>query len=324
MFDKAKLVILKKLLAAAYPERDFNVEKIGNAFIFSNNDSVGCNDFLLKEKYTYDQVVELNNLTGYSAGFGYCKELGPVAFIGVSDQDCVQKSGYFEHEVQAYGESINDDEYFFSAYSLEEAKQIGNYTVYGMGNPRILNGAALIEKVRYNYDYRYKIRNEGLGNIGLQGTDVLEMQIKVGGTYDFYEARKFAYGSTGKFDGASGEDRPIQFAIAGGKPVGIIDLWLHYDNIKFKDVWGYGEDEPEEQEIQFLTDEEAKKINNFKLYYFIAPHSFGTKKFETEKIDRTLSKDFDFIMEDGTDYRLQNIPEKETKVKVLVNQSNNM
>ena len=73
MFDKAKLVILKKLLAAAYPERDFNVEKLDNAFIFSNNDSVGCNDFLLIEKYTYDQVVELNNLTGYSASFGYCK-----------------------------------------------------------------------------------------------------------------------------------------------------------------------------------------------------------------------------------------------------------
>lgn len=101
-------------------------------------------------------------------------------------------------------------------------------------------------------------------------------------------------------------------------------MWCHYEDIKFRDVWSYGDIEPEEQIIQFINDEEAEKIDNFKLYYFILPHSFGTKQFVVEKIDRTLSKDFDFIMEDGTDYRLQNIPEKETKVKVLVNQSNNI
>lgn len=141
-FDKAKLIILKKLLETTYPNRDFNVQKLDNAFILSNNDIVGCNDFLLKGEYTYDQVVELNNLTGYSVGFGFCKELGPVAFIGVPNPNCVQKSGYFEHEVHTYGTSINNDEYYFSEYSNKEAEQIGNYTVYGMGDPRILQNAA--------------------------------------------------------------------------------------------------------------------------------------------------------------------------------------
>ncbi len=44
---------------------------------------LGCRDYLLKGKHTFEQVVELIKLTGYSAGFSYYKELGPVAFIRV-------------------------------------------------------------------------------------------------------------------------------------------------------------------------------------------------------------------------------------------------
>lgn len=315
MFDKIKLKLFKKILEIAYPNRDFNLEKLGKNFIMINGDQVGCRDFLLRGKYTYDQVIELNNLTGYSAGFGYCEELGPVAFIGVPNKNCVQKSGYFCSEVHAYGQSLNDNEYYFKQYNDEDAKKIGNYTVYGMGDPRILQNKAPIEKLNHFYDYRYRCKDEYSNDFQ---SDVLSMEIKLGGTYSFYDARKFAYGSKGNFESATGEDVPIQFAIVGeNQPVGIMGLWKHYDNATFKDVWGFGEEEPENQPLRFIDDDEAKKIQNFKLYYFVPTHSFGRKKFITEKIDRTLCQNFDFYMDDATDYRLQDVQKEKSKVKSL-------
>ena len=313
MFDKIKLKFLKKALEAAYPNRDINVDKIGNHFIAFNRDEVGCRDFLLKGQYTYDQVVELNSITGYNAGFGYCKELGPVAFIGVPNPKCVQKSGYFYYDIQEYGDSFKEGQYYFEQYSDEDANKIGNYTVYGMGDPRILENAAPIEKIDHCYDYRYKRKDEYKEGFS---SDVLEMDIRLGGTYNFYEARKFAYGSTGKFEGASGEDVPIQFAIVGNNhPVGILGLWNHYDNAMFRDVWGPNENEPEKSPMRFISDDEAKKIQNFKLYYFVPTHSFGKKQFTIEKIDRTLCQGFDFTMDDGCDYRLQETNKENAKRK---------
>lgn len=318
MFDKAKLAILKKLIEKAYPDRNIDVEKIGKLFILVQHDIVGCRDFILKGQYTYDQVIELNKITGYNAGFGFCKELGPIAFIGVPNPKCVQNSGYFYYDVQEYGDSFKDEQYYFKQFSDEDAKRVGNYTVYGMGDPRIFENRAPIEKLDYFKDFRY-IRKQEYGNENFN-SDVLEMEIKLGGTYSFYEARKFAYGSTGKFEGACGEDVPIQFAIVGNnQPVGILGLWKHYDNAMFRDVWGSNEDEPEKLPMRFLSDEEAEKIENFKLYYFTPRHSFGKKQFITEKIDRTLCKNFDFSMSDGTDYRLQDTENQKAKVKTLTN-----
>lgn len=318
MFDKTKLTILKILLKKAYPGRDINVEKIGKLFVLTRGDTVGCRDYILKGQYTYNQVIELNKKTGYSAGFGFCKELGPIAFIGVPNKDCVQKSGYFYYDVQEYGDSFKEDQYYFKQYNDEDAKKIGNYTVYGMGDPRILENMAPIEKVDHFQDYRYKRKQEY--NNDSFNSDVLEMEIRLSGTYNFYEARKFAYGSTGKFKGASGENVPIQFAIIeNNQPVGILGLWNHYDNAMFRDVWGPKELEPEKLPIRFISDEDAKKIKNFKLYYFIPTHSFGKKQFIAEKLDRTLCKGFDFKMSDGTDYRLQNIKNINAKVKSLIN-----
>lgn len=321
MFEKAKSKLLKKFLEKAYPGRDIDVEKIGKFFIMTQGDTIGCNDFILEGQYSYDQVMELNKMTGYSAGFGFCRELGPIAFIGVPNPNCVQNSGYFRYDVQEYGDSLKEDEYYFEQYSEEDAKGIGNYTVYGRGDPRIFGNSVPVKKLNHFYDYRYQRkdeRNEGFNS------DVLEMEIKLGGTYGFYEARKFAYGSTGEFTGASGEDVPIQFAVVGdNQPVGILGLWKHYDNSMFRDVWGANEDEPEAQPIHFISDEEAKKINQFKLYYFTPTHSFGRKQYVVEKQDRMFDKYFDFTMSDGTDYRLQELQKKQEKVKALINQPNN-
>ena len=320
MFDKAKLTILKKILEKTYPERDINVEKIGKYFIMTQGDIVGCNDFILEGQYTYDQVMELNKMTGYSAGFGFCKELGPIAFIGVPNSRCVQSSGYFDYEVQEYGESLKESQYYFEHYSDEDSKIISNYTVYGMGNPRVLENVAPIKKIKYFYDYRYQRKDEFKEGFN---SDVLEMDIRLGGTYGFYEARKFAYSSTSEFTGSSGEDVPIQFAIVGdNQPVGILGLWKLYDNSMFKDVWGSNEEEPETQPIRFISDKEAKKINEFKLYYFIPTHSFGKKQYVVEKQDRMLDRGFDFTMSDGIDYRLQEVQKNPEKVKTLIKQPN--
>lgn len=321
MFEKTKLKLLKKLLKIYYPGRDINIENSGKNFIMRRRDTVGCKDFILDGQYTYDQVMELNKMTGYSAGFGFCKELGPVAFIGVPNPNCVQKSGYFYHQVQTYGQSINEEEYYFEQLSEDDAKQIINYTVYGMGDPRILENKAPVEKVCYFYDYRHQRKDEFKEGFS---SDVLEMDIKLGGTYSFYEARKFAYGSTGEFTGSSGENVPIQFAIVGdNQPVGILGLWKHYDISMFRDVWGTNEDEPEPQPIRFISDDEAKNIDGFKLYYFQTTHSFGKKQYVVEKKDRTFDRGFDFTMSDGTDYRLQELQKKQEKVKTLPKQTNN-
>lgn len=313
--DKKILEFIKALILAANPGRSINVEKLGGRFIVTTNDSVGGSGYVLKGKYTYDKVVELNSLTGGHAGFGYCKEIGPVAFIGAINPRCVQKNGYFKYKVQEYGDSINEDEYYFEQYTEEEAKKISDYTVYGIFDPRELKGKAPVEKLNHFCDYRYKRKSEKSEAFN---SDVLEMDIRLGGLYDFYEARKLAYGSAGEFTGASGEDVPIQFAIVDEKnPVGIMGLWKHYDNAEFKDVWGLGEEEPKTQSLRFLSDEEALKINCFKLYFFVPTHSFGTKKYVIEKKDRMLNKEFNFIMEDGTDYRLQELPREKEKVKTL-------
>lgn len=314
MFDETKVKILKKLMEKAYPGREIDIQKIGPKIVIMNNDSVGCRDFKLKGQYSYNQVMELNTLTGYSAGFGYCKELGSVAFIGVPNPRCVQASGYFKYNVQEYGKNFNDEEIYFEQYSDEMAKMINSYTVYGMHDPRILNGAAPIDKVKYYHDYRYQRKDEFKEGFN---KDVLEMDIKLAGTYDFYEARKLAYSSTKEFKGASGEDVPIKFAIVDEKdPVGIMNLWNAYEDAKFRDVWAKDEPEPAMQTIRFLTDDEAKKIKNFKLYYFTPTHSFGKKKFTIEKKDRTLEENFDFTMADGHDYRLKDCEKTKENVKV--------
>ena len=315
MFDKVKLKVLKNILEKAYPRREYSVEKNWKFFISVQTNLVGCKDFILEGKYNYNQVMELNNMTGYSAGFGFCKELGPIAFIGVPNSDCVQNSGYFYYDVQEYGDSFKKGQYYFEQYSDEDAEKIGNYTIYGMGDPRIFNNAVPVKKVDTLYDFRYKRKDEFREGFN---SDVLEMDIKLGGTYGFYEARKFAYGSTGEFTGSSGEDVPIQFAIVGDRqPVGILGLRKHYNNSMFRDVWGNNEDEPESQPIRFISDDEAKKINQFKLYYFTPTHSFGRKQYVVEKRDRMFDKDFNFIMDDGTDYRLQEVQKEKEKVKTL-------
>ena len=134
---------------------------------------------------------------------------------------------------------------------------------------------------------------------------IIEMDLKLSGTYSFYDARLLATGTTKDKDAFSREEHPIQFAVVGGnKYVGIINLFEHENDFKFRDVWEYGCDELKLQEIRFLSKEEAEKIDNFSLYVYVCPYSLTTKKYPIEKEDRTFDRRFKFQLPDGTDYRL--------------------
>ena len=131
------------------------------------------------------------------------------------------------------------------------------------------------------------------------------MDLKLSGTYSFNEARLLATGTTKDKEWFSGEEHPIQFAVVGGSQyIGIINLWKHDNDLLFRDVWEYGCDEPELQDIRFLSKEEAEKIDNFSLYVYICPYSLKTKENTIEKKDRTFDRRFKFQLPNGTDYRL--------------------
>ena len=294
-----------RMVAKENPGRDISVVKVSGRNIFClAHDSVGCRDYQLKGTYSYDKVMELNTLTGGHAGFGYCKELGPVAFIGAINPRCVQRDGYFRYKVQVFGDSINDDEYFVKQYSHEDAQKIANYTVFGFNGIKVLNGVVPFEKIDHYNDWRYRFRN--LNDTRGANSDILSMSIKLCGAYDCNAAKRIAFGSTCEPEGYSGEDVPIRFAIVDEvQPVGIMNMWMRRDNVLFQDVWGPNEDEPKPQRLRFLDDSVAKKVKNFRLYYYLPVHSFGKREVEIEKMDRTMYPEFDFTLPDGTDYRLQ-------------------
>ena len=301
MFNGLKIKFLRKVFEIFEPNRKGEVVVVDNIPFVCVNDTVGCNDYLLKGTYSYDQVVKLNEMTGFSAGYGYCDKIGPVAFIGIPNPEYAKKSGYFKYDVHEYGKPVNEDEYYFEAFSDEDAKGIGNYTVYGMFDPRVLENSAPVDKVKYYRDYRYLIHNEDYEDFH---RGVLSMQIELDGTYSYNDAKIYATGTTKKKTWFSGTDEPIKFALVDeSKPIGICGLWNEYDNASFKEVWEYGAEEPKDQRIRFLSDDEAKNYNNYTLYYLCPPRS--SKQYNAKKVDRTLDSRFNFIMPDGTDYRLQ-------------------
>lgn len=293
--------ILTKMAKIAYPNRDISAEKIGGRIFLHAHDTTGCNTYLLEGTYSYDEVVKLNALTTYSAGFGFCSELGPIAFIGIPNPVCAQRSGYFQYKVYAYGTPFDQSEHYFEAFSEEDAKHIGNYTVYGLDGLRKVAAVAPISQMSYVYDSRYKAKEA-------KNQRIFDMDCKLKGVYSYNEAKLLSTGTLKEKDGYSGEDHPIVFATVGnGQHVGIINMWDCDKKLVcgFRDVWEYGAEEPEAQTISFLTKEEASKIKDFTLYvYKYASSGTGRDKYQIEKYDRTLDKRFKFQLPDGRDYRL--------------------
>lgn len=240
--------ILTKMAKVVYPERDISVEKLGGRLFLRPRDTTGCNTYLLEGTYSYDEVVKLNALTTYSAGFGFCSELGPIAFIGIPNPVCAQRSGYFEYKVHAYGTPFDESEYYFKAYTEEEAKNIGNYTVYGLDGLREVASVAPISQMSYVYDSRFTAKEA-------KNPRVFDMDCKLKGVYSYNEAKLLSTGTLKEKDGYSGEEHPIVFAIVGnGQHVGIINMWPSQTELVrgFRDVWEYGAKNPKLKQLVFL------------------------------------------------------------------------
>ena len=214
---------------------------------------------------------------------------------------CAQKSGYFKYKVQSYGTFTEQSEYYFKAYTDEEAKNIGNYTVYGLCGLKEVAAVAPINQMAYVYDSRFKVKKS-------EKPRVFDMDCELKGLYSYKEAKILSTGTLKEKDGYSGEEHPIVFAVVGsGMPIGIINLWpSEVDLVRgFRDVWEYGAEEPKIQTIKFLNKEEASKIKDFILYvYNYSSSGIGKNKYEIERYDRTLDKRFKFQLPDGGDYRL--------------------
>lgn len=293
--------ILNKVVRTIHTERDISIEKIGGRFFIHSHDTTGCNTYKLEGTYSYGEVVKFNDLTTYSAGFGFCSELGPIAFIGIPNPACAKKSGYFQYKVHSYGTPSDDSEYYFKAYTEEEAKNIGNYTVYGLCGIKEITAVATISQISYAYDSRFSTKES-------KNPRIFDMDCKLKGVFSYNEAKKLSTGTLKEKAGYSGEEHPIVFAtIENGQHIGIINMWPSDINLVcgFRDVWEYGTEEPKTQPITFLTKMEASKIKDFSLYvYNYSSSGIGRDKYQIEKYDRTLDKRFKFQLPDGTDYRL--------------------
>ena len=293
--------VLTQLFQKMNPGRKAIAKRVGNRLVFVTQDSAGCNDYLLEGTYTYDEVVKLNELTTYNAGFGFCKEIGPVAFIGIPNPAYASGSGYFRYKVRTYGSPTDESECYFEAYDEEEAKEISNYTVYGLLGHEAVAEAASIAELNYVSDSRYKAKES-------REPRVFSMDCKLKEKYTYAKAKVLATGSVEDIDGYGGEDHPIVIAeVEGGQHVGIINMWEC--DIKlvrgFRDVWEYGADQPEVKQIRFLEKDEAMNINDYTLYvYSYSCAGLGRVKYPIEKCDRTLDPRFNFHLPDGTDYRL--------------------
>ena len=293
--------VLTDLFKEMNPGRKAVAKRMGNRLVFVRQDTAGCNDYLLEGTYTYNEVVKLNDLTTYSAGFGFCKEIGPVAFIGIPNPACASGSGYFKYKVRTYGSPADESECYCEAYDEDEAKKISNYTVYGLFGHKEVAEVAPIAQLNYVSDSRYKAKES-------REPRVFNMDCKLKGKYAYVEAKVLATGSADDVDGYSGEDHPILFAeVEGGQLVRFINMWACDIGLVrgFRDVWEYGAERPEVKQIRFLEKDEAMDIDDYELYvYCYSCSGIGREKYPIEKYDRTLDSRFNFHLPDGTDYRL--------------------
>ena len=311
MLEEFKKILQEALieffLKREIPGRDITVKKMKRGYFAAlSNDTLVKPNCLLEGTYSYDEVIKLNEATGYHVQFGFCKRIErPVAIIG--NYDPRKMNGYFRYKIGTYGgKEFPEDETYFKLYSEEEAKKIDNYTVYGSsGAPYDLKEIAKIAPIKdvsLVYDSRHKYKED------INTPRVYEMDCMLEGTYTYDEAYLLSTGSLEKKDGYSGEDEPIVFAtLEDGKHIGIISVWPCEERIitGFKDVWEFGKEEPKVQKITFLSEEEAKEINDYTLYIYRYYHE--RDKYNVERYDKTLDRRFDFRMPDGSDYRLVEI-----------------
>lgn len=288
--------MFEKLFKKFEPKRELSVTKIGKKFFLLENGILENLEFSLQGTYKYEDVVKLNEISGYSARFGFVPNLGPVAIIGIPNPD--YKLKYFQ-DIWEYGK-FSPIEYFeFQSYENEQENKIANYIVYGCSCIEKLADVVKFDKVNFHHDSRYKIKHSNKYRI-------FNMDCRLKGKYSYQLALDIVEHEDFKLQGNT-----ILFARVGKRNVGIIGMWKEsIANVAgFRDVWEYGEKEPKVEMITFFDDEQAKNNTDYTLYYYdyVLPDSYK-RNYYIEALDRTISTKFNFYdSQIKKDFRLSEI-----------------
>lgn len=253
--------------------------------------------FSLQGTYTYDEIVQLTDLVfTYKTIYGYCDEIGPVAIINApeSDFDII-----FLNDVWEYGKFCPEVYFTFKKYaSKDEAKNVTNYKVFGRAYYlEDFSHFVKFEKFFYVGDSRHIIKC-------MPDYRVFNMDYMLDGQYSYEDAKALINSRDFRMSAYD-----IIFAIVDESiHVCIMGIWNSVESMVagFRDVWEYGKPEPKIQKIRFLSYNEAKDIDDFKLYGYdyILPESLKCH-FTMAKVDRSLDPRFDFYDTiDGRDYRM--------------------
>lgn len=144
--------ILQKLYDEYYPDRDIQVLIVNGRVTLAINDTAQAS-YSIKGTYRYEEVQNLNQFTNGFVQYGLCPGDGPTAIIGLADPNANLK---FILDASPYGKMPNTHSMIFNRYSDEDAKQVSNYTVYGLNGLLELADIVKFDKIHFSYDARYQ------------------------------------------------------------------------------------------------------------------------------------------------------------------------
>lgn len=143
--------ILQKLYDEYYPDRDIQVLIVHGRVTLAINDTAQAS-YSIKGTYRYEEVQKLNQFTNGFVQYGFCPNEGPTAIIGLADSNANLQ---FILDASPYGKMPNTHSMIFNRYSDEDAKQVSNYTVYGLNGLLELADIVKFDKIHFPYDARY-------------------------------------------------------------------------------------------------------------------------------------------------------------------------
>lgn len=287
--------ILQKIYDKYYPNRDIQVLIVNGKVTLAVNDTAQAS-YSIKGTYRYEEVQKLNQFTNGFVQYGFCPGDGPTALIGLTDQDANLQ---FILDASPYGELPYTHRMVFNRYSDEDAKQVSNYTVYGLYGLFELSDIVKFDNIHFPYDARYQ------GAVVSQEPRILKMNCKFDNEQYSYKECKYFASHQPYFE----ISHSIAFAtLEDGRHIALPGF--SYDRkdeaLGFRDVWETYCEEPLIQEITFMTNKEASQYDDFEIYIYDYSYlSDPTLVPRLAKVDRTFSSGFDFgNTPDGKDLRI--------------------
>lgn len=287
--------ILQKIYDKYYPDRDIQVLIVNGKVTLAVNDTAQAS-YSIKGTYRYEEVQKLNQFTNGFVQYGFCPGDGPTDLIGLTDQDANLQ---FILDASPYGELPYTHRMVFNRYSDEDAKQVSNYTVYGLYGLFELSDIVKFDNIHFPYDARYQ------GAVVSQEPRILKMNCKFDNEQYSYKECKYFASHQPYFE----ISHSIAFAtLENGRHIALPGF--SYDRkdeaLGFRDVWETYCEEPLIQEITFMTNKEASQYDDFEIYIYDYSYlSDPTLVPRLAKVDRTFSSGFDFCnTPDGKDLRI--------------------